>query len=117
MRHLIITALLLTASTASAQDLWRMNSAYQNQINRAQRSAYGYGYGGGYSYGYRAYRPAPVYAPRFRDDGMSAFNAQQSLFQQRQQTFEMQNQTEELRNISRSIENAAWQRRMESLER
>ena len=90
-----------------------MHSAYQNRLNNAYRP---------YSYGYApAYRPmyaAPrYYAPRFRDDGMSAFNAQQSLFQQRQQTFEMQNQTEELRNISRSIENAAWQRRMESLER
>lgn len=108
MRHLILTALLLTASSASAQDLWRMNAAYQNQFNNAYRP---------YSYGYApAYRP--VYAaPRAYGSGWGGFYAQQSLFQQRQQTFEMQNQTEELRNISRSIENAAWQRRMEALER
>ncbi len=87
MRHLILTALLLTASTASAQDLWRMNSAYQNQINRAQRSAYGYGGG----YGYRTYAPryvAPAYVER--DFGASNFYRQQLLFEQRQQTRALQ---------------------------
>jgi len=105
MRHLILAALLLTASTASAQDLWRMNSAYQNQINRAQRSAYGYGYGGGYA---PAYRPVYV-APRYTVPRM--YNTGTVYGQQRM--FEEMNQTNALRGIERNLRDIEFQMSLE----
>ena len=93
MRHLILTALLLTASSASAQDLWRMNAAYQDQLNNAYRP-YGYGYA-------PAYRP--VYAaPRFYNTG--------TVYGQ-QRMFEEMEQTRALKNINRSLEGIEFQMR------
>lgn len=56
MRSAILAAVLLTASSASAQTVWQMNAAYQNQFNQAQQSAAPY-------YCAPAYRP--YYAPRY----------------------------------------------------
>lgn len=90
MRHLILTAVLLTASSASAQDLWRMNAAYQNQFNNAYPS-YGYGYG------YRPMYAAPRYAaPRYYGNDM--------LYRQ-QMLGEQQRQTRALRSINNTLQN------------
>lgn len=89
MRTLILAALLLAASTASAQNIWQMNAAIQNQYNNAY-PAYGYGYG---------YRPfyRPVYAaPRYYGNDM--------LYRQ-QMIFEQQRQTRALRSIDNTLQN------------
>lgn len=92
MRHLILTALLLTASSASAQNMWQMNAAIQNQYNNAYPS-YGYGYG----YGYRPMYAAPRYAaPRYYGNDM--------LYRQ-QMIFEQQRQTRALRSIDNTLQN------------
>jgi len=100
MRHLILTALLLTASSASAQDLWRMNAAIQNQYNNAYRP---------YSYGYApAYRP--VYAaPRYTVPRM--YNTGTVYGQQRM--FEEMNQTNALRGIERNLRDIEFQMSLE----
>ena len=92
MRHLILTALLLTASSASAQNMWQMNAAIQNQYNNAYPS-YGYGYG----YGYRPMYAAPRYAaPRYYGNDM--------LYRQ-QMLGEQQRQTRALRSINNTLQN------------
>lgn len=87
MRTLIIAALLLTASTASAQSMWQMNAAIQNQYNNAY-PAYGYGYRSFYR---------PVYAaPRYYGNDM--------LYRQ-QMIGEQQRQTRALRSIDNTLQN------------
>ena len=75
MRSALIAALILTASSASAQNIWQMNAAYQGQINQAQQSA-------AMPYYYApVYRP--YYAPRYAapisryDYGVSRWSTEQ----------------------------------------
>lgn len=57
MRFLLFAAIALTASTASAQNMWQMNAAYQHQFNTSQASAWAP------YYAPRPYYRRPVYAP------------------------------------------------------
>ena len=94
MRTLITLALLLTASTASAQNMWQMNSAIQNQYNNAYPS---YGYGYGYRPTYRPVYAAPRYsAPRYYGNDM---------LYRHQLISEQQDQTRALRSIDNTLQN------------
>ncbi len=87
MRTLLLLAIL--ASPASAQSVWQINAAYQNQINVAQQSA-------AMPYYYAPVRPLYV-APRYRYYGNDLYRSQ-SLW-------EMQRQTRALRSIDNSLQN------------
>lgn len=93
MRSLLFLAIVLLASTASAQNIFQMNAAYQNQINQAQQSAAWPAYGYGYA---PAYRPAYV-APRRYGSYGGDFYRSQSLWEQ-------QRQTRALRSIDNSLQ-------------
>lgn len=102
MRSLLTIAILLIASSASAQNMWQMNAAIQNQYNQAYQSTWP-------AYGYApAYRPyvAPRYvAPRYvapisrySDDfdyGISRWSAEQD-------------QLREMRKMNRTLRTMEW---------
>ncbi len=93
MRFLLLAAVALTASTASAQSMWQMNAAYQNQFNMAQASAWPV-----YAPVYVAPRPfyrgyAPLYSSDFYRQG---------LF------LEQQDQTRQLRQMNRTLRFMEW---------
>lgn len=94
MRTLITLALLLTASSASAQNMWQMNSAIQQQYNNAYPS---YGYGYGYRPTYRSVYTAPRYsAPRYYGN---------DILYRHQLISEQQDQTRALRSIDNTLQN------------
>lgn len=67
MRSLLAVVVVLVASSASAQNVWQINAAYQNQINSAQAAAWRPYYAPVYV-APRPYYGHPVYAPVY-DDG------------------------------------------------
>ena len=112
MRPLIFASLVLIASTASAQNMFQMNAAYQNQFNNAYRSASPY-YGGGYYAPYYApARVAPV-ARLYRPGG--PIRATQRSFYQSDRLFAEQLEIQELRNINSSLNDIEFQMRMNAI--
>lgn len=92
MRPLLFSALVLIASTASAQNMHQMNAAYQNQFNNAFQSAWTPYYAPRYYGGYRPYYGSPY----------------GSSFQQRAMALEAENQTRQLRRMNRTLQFMEW---------
>lgn len=96
MRSLLIAGIVLVASSASAQNMWQMNAAYQNQINTAQASAWPV-----YAPVYVAPRPYYGYRPIYRGGYLSDFDRRQAVL-------EAQDQTRQLRRMNRTLQFMEW---------
>jgi hypothetical protein len=120
MRTLIVAAALLFASTASAQNMWQMNAAYQNQINTAQQAAWTPYYAPVYPV-YAPYRP--IYSPRYYgpisqrafqrdfDRSLDAMDIENAI---RDQTMAQQQSAWE---IKRAIDNASFEQTLNEMRR
>lgn len=100
MRSLLAVAVVLFASSASAQNMWQMNAAYQNQFNSAYQSAAMPYYYRGYGYGYGSY--SPIYSPSLQRQAL--------LYEQQDQTRQLRRMNWTLQLMEWDLQDAAWQR-------